>query len=145
MSALTLQHNLSTQLAAAITTNVCNFAAREKLNICVSVLDRYGYPLAFQRMENAPLHSIQIAEDKAFTAVSFGFETHLWQERLKENGHLRQALSQQPRLLMIGGGLPLICNDERVGAIGVSGASEQQDIACATAGQNTFLAEINDA
>lgn len=144
MSALILQHSLSTPLAATIANAVCDFAAREKLNICVSVLDRHGHPLAFQRMESSPLHSIQIAEDKAFTAVSFGFATHLWQERLKENGHLRQALSQQSRLLMIGGGLPLICNDERVGAIGVSGASEQQDIACATAGLNTFLAEIND-
>ncbi len=145
MSAITLHHSVSTQLAVTVAAAACDFAKHENLNICVSVLDRHGHPLAFQRMQGAPLHSIQIAEDKAFTAVSFGFATHLWQERLKENGHLRQALSQQPRLLMIGGGMPLICDHERVGAIGVSGASEQQDIACATAGLNTFLAEIHDA
>ncbi len=91
-------------------------------------------------MNGAPLHSIQIAEDKAFTAISFGLATHVWQERLKENGHLRQTLSQQPRMLM-----PLHVNDELVGAIGVSGASEQQDIDCARTGLTLFFAETQDA
>ncbi len=132
-------------MANQLATAIYNDAIHQGLKICVSVLDRHGYPLAFQRMNGAPLHSIQIAEDKAFTAISFGLATHTWQERLKENGHLRQTLSQQPRMLMIGGGLPLHVNDELVGAIGVSGASEQQDIDCALTGLTLFFAETQDA
>lgn len=92
------QSSISTSVANRLATAICSYADAQGLRICVSVLDRYGYPLAFQRMNEAPLHSIQIAEDKAFTAISFGIATHVWQERLKENGHLRQTLSQQPRM-----------------------------------------------
>ena len=145
MSALISQSSITTPMANQLATAICHYASHQGLKICVSVLDRYGYPLAFQRINGAPLHSIQIAEDKAFTAISFGLATHVWQERLKENGHLRQTLSQQPRMLMIGGGLPLHVNDELVGAIGVSGASEQQDIDCARSGLTLFFAETQDA
>lgn len=140
MSALISQSSITTSMANQLATAICNNASHQGLKICVRVLDRYGYPLAFQRMNGAPLHSIQIAEDKAFTAISFGLATHVWQERLKENGHLRQTLSQMPRMLM-----PLHVNDELVGAIGVSGASEQQDIDCARTGLTLFFAETQDA
>ena len=98
MSALISQSSITTPMANQLATAICNYASHQGLKICVSVLDRYGYPLAFQRINGAPLHSIQIAEDKAFTAISFGLATHVWQERLKENGHLRHTLSQQPRM-----------------------------------------------
>ena len=79
---LTTHHSLNNTLATQLTNAACDYAAQQGLNICVWILDHAGHPLAFQRMPGAPLHSIQIAQDKAYTAVSFGFATHLWQQRL---------------------------------------------------------------
>lgn len=105
------------------------------IKVNVSVVDTGGNPLAFLRMNGAPLHSISISEDKAYTAVSFGLATSEWANELKAHSDaVRQGLPLRPRFVMFGGGLPIRRNGELVGAIGVSGASEQQDEECAQAG-----------
>nr|WP_315983490.1 heme-binding protein [Aliamphritea spongicola] len=76
----------------------------------------------------------QTSHVKAYTAVSFGFGTHLWQQRLADKPHLLSGLTQQPDMVLFGGGLPVTYNGQLVGAVGVSGASEAQDQACAAAG-----------
>lgn len=103
--------------------------------INVSVVDAGGIPLAFLRMHGAPLHSIEISEDKAYTAVSFGLATSQWTDALKTHSEaVRQGLPLRPRFVMFGGGLPIRCGSELIGGIGVSGGSEQQDEQCAMAG-----------
>jgi uncharacterized protein GlcG (DUF336 family) len=100
--------------------------------ICVAVVDRAGLPLVFKRMPGAPLHSVDIALDKAYTAVSFGRPTGDWQNRLEKGSEmLRHGLMQRPRFVGFGGGLPVLHEGVRVGAIGISGGSEAQDIAFA--------------
>ena len=47
---------------------------------------------------------------------------------------LRLGLAERPRLVMFGGGLPIINAGQRIGGIGVSGGSAEQDEACARAG-----------
>lgn len=103
------------------------------VRINVAVVDSGGNPAAFLRMPGAFLHSIGIATDKAYTAASFGFPTGQWAAALAGNEPLRQGLMQVPRLTMIGGGFPLTENGVRLGGVGVSGASEEQDIICARA------------
>ncbi|KRB81017.1 GlcG/HbpS family heme-binding protein [Noviherbaspirillum sp. Root189] len=105
------------------------------VRINVSVVDAGGVPLAFLRMHGAPLHSIEISEDKAYTAVSFGLATSQWTDALKTHSEaVRQGLPLRPRFVMFGGGLPMRCGSELIGGIGVSGGSEQQDEQCAKAG-----------
>ncbi len=106
--------------------------------INAAVVDRGGNLLAFIRMNGAFLHSISIAEDKAFTALSFGFPTEQWGDILGDDHNLREGLLQRNRLVMIGGGLPLKIDGELIGAIGVSGASEEQDQICAQAGADSI-------
>jgi uncharacterized protein GlcG (DUF336 family) len=101
----------------------------------VSVVDTAGLPVAFLRMAGAPLHSISLCEDKAYTAVSFGIPTSAWAEELKNHSEaVRQGLLQRPRAALFGGGVPIVIDGVLAGAIGVSGASEQQDEQCAKAG-----------
>lgn len=130
--------NLSWQGAQKMTQAACLFAQENDLRICVQVLDRHGNPLAMQRINQAPLPSTTIARDKAYTAVSFGFGTHLWQERLKNQPHLISGLENRKHVVLFGGGLPIRHEGEIIGAIGVSGASEAQDQACARAGLEVF-------
>jgi len=106
-------------------------AAREAgVNICVAVVDRAGYPLVFKRDPGAPFHCIDIALDKAYTAVSFGLPTAKWDKRLAEGSEmLRHGLMHRARFVGFGGGLPIKHDGQWVGAIGISGGSEAQDIA----------------
>lgn len=103
--------------------------------VCVAVVDRSGLPLAFLRMPASPLHSIDIAADKAYTAVSFGRPTADWEARLSGRPEmLRHGLVARERFAGFGGGLPVEAEGVRVGRVGVSGGSEAQDEACCRAG-----------
>jgi len=109
------------------------------LNVCVAVVDRAGYPLLFKRQPGAPFHSIDIALDKAYTAVSFGLATGKWDKRLAEGSEmLRHGLMQRERFVGFGGGLPIKHGGARVGAIGISGGSEAQDVAFGEAALATW-------
>lgn len=104
------------------------------IRINVAVVDASGLPAASLRMSGSPLHSAGIAEDKAYTAASFGLSTADWDGVVGENRALREGLVQRPRLVMFGGGLPVRHEAVCIGGIGVSGGSEEQDEACARAG-----------
>jgi len=113
----------------------CN-AAIEKavelnIKINVSVSDSSGLELAFLRMNGSFIHSIDIAKDKAYTSASFGFPSDSWTDIFKEAPHLEQGFSNRDRLIPFGGGLPIFEDDCKVGAIGVSGGTEDEDIICA--------------
>lgn len=137
--------SLSWRTAAHIAQAVMDYAEINQLKICVSVLDRHGYPLAQLRVNNAAFPCTDISHNKAFTAVSFGFPTQDWNTRLEGKPHLLNGLSQQEGIVMFGGGIPIRFRDEMIGAIGVSGASEEQDVACAQAGIEAFLALCDNA
>ena len=105
------------------------------VNINVAVVDHTGLLVAFLRMPNAPLHSMDIAIDKAYTVASFGLPTHQWTTALEHHSPaVRDGLLRRPRFVAFGGGLPIMHHGVMIGAIGVSGASEEQDQTCAQAG-----------
>lgn len=103
--------------------------------VSVAVLDAGGHLMAFGRSAGAPLHTIELAQDKALTAVSFAMPTADVSHRLRDAPeHVRQCLMLRPRLVPMGGALPFHLHGRLLGAIGVSGASEEQDCECAQAG-----------
>lgn len=108
------------------------------IRINVAVTDASGTLAAFLRMPNAFLHSIDIAIDKAYTAASFGFPTSQWGGVIGDDELLRIGLNRRERLVLFGGGLPITDGEHRIGGIGVSGGSAEQDEACARAGLNAL-------
>lgn len=105
------------------------------IRINVAVVDVGGNLAAFLRMPGAFLHSIDIAIDKAYTAASFGLPTSQWHAALQDHSAaVREGIVRRPRFVAFGGGLPIVEAGQRVGGIGVSGGSEEQDEACAQAG-----------
>lgn len=108
------------------------------IKINVAVVDSGGDLSAFLRMPGAFLHSIGIAIDKAYTSASFGFPTSEWQNVFAESPMLSIGIPQRPRTVVFGGGLPIELGEQRIGGIGVSGGSEQQDVACAEAGLHSI-------
>jgi uncharacterized protein GlcG (DUF336 family) len=110
-------------------------AAALGIRINVAVVDAGGNLAAFLRMPGAFLHSIDIAIDKAFTAASFGLPTSQWHAVLQQHSAaVREGIVRRSRFVGFGGGLPIVEAGQRIGGIGVSGGSEEQDEACAQAG-----------
>ncbi|MBL0089846.1 MAG: heme-binding protein [Ideonella sp.] len=133
------QHQITAEAASAACCAALAHAEAQGLRINVAVTDASGTLMAFLRMPGAFLHSIDIAIDKAYTASSFGFPTSQWAGAVAGDELLRIGLNQRPRLVMFGGGLPIIEAGVRIGGIGVSGGSADEDEDCARAG----LAALN--
>ena len=101
----------------------------------IAVCDESGVLKAFSRMDGAALLSVQIAQDKAYTAVGFGLSTDGWHEFIKNDPPLAAgAVGGIDRLVVFGGGYPIKIGDAIVGAIGVSGGHYAQDMEVAKAG-----------
>jgi len=125
------EKSISRQASMEICLLAVQKAEELKIAINVSIVDNKGLEIAFLRMENSFIHSINIAKDKAYTSASFGFPTNQWTEIFKQMPHLEQGFSNRDRLIPFGGGLAIFDNDVKVGAIGVSGGTEEEDIICA--------------
>ena len=109
-------------------------ATKLGVRVNVAVVDAGGLLAGFARMAGAPLHSIDIAIDKAYTAAGFGFSTAQWAGILRGDEALRLGMPERPRNVVFGGGLPIREGGVLIGGIGVSGGSAEQDAACAQAG-----------
>lgn len=101
----------------------------------IAVADAHGDLLYFVRMDGAPVSSIQIAINKAWTAARERKPTREIGDRVKhpEKGH-DIAYYGDPRYVGWGGGLPVWKNGQVVGAVAVSGLSSNEDVALATLG-----------
>src|SRR2546421_9031335 len=122
--------------AASIARAAVEAASRAGARVNVAVVDPSGQLAAFLRMPGAPLHSIDIAIDKAYTAASFGLPTSRWSKMIaRHSKSVREGLVLRPRFVAFGGGLPIVEGGAVIGAIGVSGGSEQQDERFARAGR----------
>ena len=90
----------------------------------IAVVDDGNNLTAFARMDGAWLGSIDIAQNKAYTARSFDMSTKDLAPLCQPNQPLFGIhASNQGRLIIFAGGIPLESGDEVVGAIGVSGGS----------------------
>ena len=109
-------------------------ATEMKRNMVIAVCDEGGNLKAFSRMDGAPLLSVQIAQDKAWTSVSFGVSTDQWFEFIKNDPPLLHGIVHTPRLIVFGGGYPVKIEKQLVGGIGVSGGHYKEDMEVAQAG-----------
>ena len=125
---------ISDQAASKALAATVAHAKQLGIAINVAITDNSGTLAGFLRMPGAFLHSIDIAIDKAYTSASFGFPTSQWMKILEGDAALKAGLPLRPRLVIFGGGLPIIENGVRIGGIGVSGGSAEQDEECARAG-----------
>jgi uncharacterized protein GlcG (DUF336 family) len=101
----------------------------------VSVVDESGVQKAFARMDGASLLSVQVAQDKAYTAAGFGLPTDAWFDFIKNDEPLRVgAPTGIDRLVVFGGGYPITVDGTVVGGVGVSGGHYTQDMTVAQAG-----------
>jgi uncharacterized protein GlcG (DUF336 family) len=104
------------------------------VSMAIAVVDESGTLKAFSRMDGAPLLSVDIAQDKAYTAVAFGLPSHQWFDFIKEDPPLLHGITKVPRLIIFGGGYPITHDGQVIGGIGASGGHYSQDMQVAEAG-----------
>jgi glc operon protein GlcG len=93
----------------------------------VAVVDRHGELVAFLRTDGCGLAPITIAINKAFTAARERVESSVLGERSRQEGFPLTNFGD-PRYVGWGGGVPIIVDGEVIGAIGVSGLPEAEDV-----------------
>ncbi|GAA1491609.1 GlcG/HbpS family heme-binding protein [Brachybacterium sacelli] len=106
-----------------------------QLRFAIAVVDQAGVLKGFVRQDGAKLNAVQVAQDKAYTAAASQMSTEQWSKALASDAVLAAgAPTGIDRLVPMGGGLPIVIDDEVVGAIGVSGGHWSDDVHVAAAG-----------
>ncbi|ADX81789.1 GlcG/HbpS family heme-binding protein [Saccharolobus islandicus] len=119
---------ISDELADMLISEAVKKAKELGVKVSIAIVDEGGELKAFKRMDGAPILTIEIAIDKAWTAVSFGIPTHEWYNMLKDNPPLAMGFPKIPRLIIFGGGFPIVYKGQVIGGIGISGGSAEQDM-----------------
>jgi uncharacterized protein GlcG (DUF336 family) len=135
------KHSISAELAQRMVDAAVAKARELGVTENVAILDDGGNLKAFRRMDGAPILSIEMAQNKAYTAL-FGVSTQDFFNFIQGDPSLLAGIPTLARVAAWGGGFPIKVNGEVVGAIGLSGApAVQNDVDCARAA----LALISDA
>ena len=101
----------------------------------IAVTDEGGNLVAHVRMDGAWIGSIDISIKKAYTSRAFDIATKDLAIHSQSGGQFFGIhASNDGRIMIFAGGVPLVSNDKIVGAIGVSGGSGEQDHTVAQAG-----------
>jgi glc operon protein GlcG len=108
-------------------------AVKNKWNVVIAVLDSGGNLVALQRMDGAQWGSIEVAREKAYSAVAFRRPTKAFEDAIGQGG-VNLRILRLPGASPLEGGLPIVVDGKLVGGIGVSGVTAQQDAQIGRAG-----------
>lgn len=127
--------SITLKQAKAVVNAAENKASDIGVAMNIAVVDAGNNLTAFVRQDGAWLGSIEIAQDKAFTARAFDMPTADLADTAQPGEPLYGiAVSNDGRVIVFPGGIPLMQGDEVIGAIGVSGGEVDQDQTVAEAG-----------
>jgi glc operon protein GlcG len=124
---------ITLEQAKKITAGAEAEAKKNNWGMVITILDSAGHVVMVTRMDGAQLGSIDVARDKAWSAVAFRRPTKVFEDLVSQGGpnlRLLKLTGASP----IEGGLPIVVDGKLIGAVGVSGASSAQDGQTAKAG-----------
>lgn len=108
-------------------------AKKNNWGMAIIILDTGGHAVMMQRLDGTQLGSIDVAKDKAWSAVAFRRPTKAFEDAVSQGGanlRLLRVTGASP----IEGGIPLMADGKIIGSIGVSGGTAPQDGQVAKAG-----------
>lgn len=125
--------DLGLERATRMAEAVRAYASRSGLPVAVVILDRRAEPLAQVCSDGDDRAALAQAEHKAYTALSYGVATHELRPSSKPLWLSPESIDPQ-RVLMVGGGFPVVSGADTIGAIGVAGApTAAEDVLCCQA------------
>ncbi|WP_422927863.1 GlcG/HbpS family heme-binding protein [Singulisphaera sp. PoT] len=115
------------RLEAALKIVAAAEAEAKKHNwpVAIAIVDNSGFLVAFHRLDNTQLGSIEVAMEKAKTSVLFRRPTKVFEDTLAQGGAGLRVL--RTGAMPVEGGLPILKDGKIIGAIGVSGVKPNQD------------------
>lgn len=119
-----VRKTLTLELAKAIANGAEAEARKNNWTVVVAIVDDGANLVYLQRMDNTQIGSIEVAIQKAKTAISFKRPTKSYEDMVAAG---RTAILKVPGVIPIEGGLPIVVDGQFIGAIGVSGGTSQQD------------------
>ncbi len=126
--------SLTPETALVAATAALEQCRKSGFQVAVAVVDRSGIPQVLLRDRFAGVHTVEVAVNKAWTAVSFKTPTAALANETQP-GKPMSGLRNLSRFLAVGGGQVIEGGGQLLGGIGVSGApGGEADDACATAG-----------
>jgi glc operon protein GlcG len=108
-------------------------AKKNNWPVVIAILDSGGQVVMLQRLDNAQWGSVEVAKDKARSAVAFRRPTKVFQDLISQGGANLQPLNVTGAS-MLEGGIPIVVDGKIVGGVGVSGVTSQQDAQIGQAG-----------
>ncbi|HXA76487.1 MAG TPA: heme-binding protein [Candidatus Acidoferrales bacterium] len=127
------KHCISFELAQKMVDKAVAKARELGVSENVAILDDGGNLKAFGRMDGAPIPTIEMAQNKAYTAL-LGVSTQDFFKFIQGDPSLLAGIPTLSRMAAWGGGFPIKVDGEVIGAIGVSGApAVENDVDCARA------------
>ena len=140
MANVVKKHSISSELAQKMVNAAVAKARELGVTENVAILDDGGNLKAFSRMDGTPIPTIEMAQNKAYTAL-LGVSTQDFFNFIQGDPSLLAGIPTLARMAAWGGGFPIEVDGEIVGAVGVSGApTVQNDVDCARAA----LAVVSD-
>lgn len=124
---------ISSAAARGLVDNCLSYAKKHGWEIAVAVVDPGGYLVAFGRTDHVTTPIGHFALDKAYTAGTLRKSTKDFGVRMASSPTLSLGLSNRERFIAWGGGAAIFEDGVCIGGLGVSGAQEHEDIACAEA------------
>lgn len=125
--------NVTLEQARAVIAAAEAEAVHQNFNVAIAVVDTAGNLVAFVKRDNSQNSSVQIAQDKAFTAAMFKRPSKALQDTVAQGGAGLRVLGLNG-VTPVEGGLPLLVDGLIVGAVGVSGVTSEQDSLIASVG-----------
>lgn len=136
--------NISRDAAAGLIAAALDAGRDLGIDLAVAVTDATGSLRAFERADGAPFLTASVAVDKAWSAASFGYPTHVWNDYVTNDPKVAP-LAHLPRMVAVGGGYPILENGMLIGGIGISGGTYQQDQDAAVAALRKLGFDVADA
>lgn len=128
--------------AESLCHKVLGKAREQGVRAVTAVCDKGGNLLCLLRDDDAFIASIDVAVNKAFTSASLKMSTEQLSALAQPGGELYGIqFTNQGKIVVFGGGVPLYCGDELIGAFGVSGGTAEQDTMLARYAQEIFRKE----
>jgi len=113
-------------------------ARKNSWNVVIAIVDSGGNIVMLQRLDDTQFGSIDVARQKAHTAVAFRRPRKVFQDLIAQGG-VNLRLLKLEGASPLEGGVPIVLGGKIVGAIGVSGVTSQQDAQIAQAGADALL------
>lgn len=132
--------NITLDFAERLMKRVENKAKEMGMRVVTAVADAHANPVAIRCMDGAYIGSFDVALNKTYTAIAFQMSTQELGKLSKTDGPLYGIQhTNQGRIVIFGGGVPLFMGEQMIGAFGVSGGSAEQDTFLADYAKEQFL------